>query len=136
MRLQKASIFALYAMLELARDPERQVATGEIAEKYGISTHHLAKVMRELVRAGLVQSARGARGGYLLRTNPNRITMRDVICLFEDIRAAEDTPGEQTARATPAGQALNEVWSEIGEIAEATLDSITLRTLLNMSEDA
>ncbi|MDP6709022.1 MAG: transcriptional regulator, partial [Alphaproteobacteria bacterium] len=46
MRLQKSSQFALYAVLELASDPARQRSTAEIAETYGISSHHLAKVMR------------------------------------------------------------------------------------------
>ncbi|MDP7545889.1 MAG: Rrf2 family transcriptional regulator, partial [Alphaproteobacteria bacterium] len=56
MRLQKSTEFALYAVLELAADPDRQLSTAGIAARYGISAHHLAKVMRQLVRAGLIQS--------------------------------------------------------------------------------
>ena len=62
MRLQKSSLIAIYAVLELASAPERQMAAAEIAEKYGVSGHHLAKVMRTLVRAGLIRSMRGACG--------------------------------------------------------------------------
>jgi Rrf2 family protein len=84
MKLQRSTIFALYAVLELARDADTQLATGEIAARYGISAHHLAKVMRQLVRAKLIQSARGAGGGYRLAVNPNRVTLMDVVAVFED----------------------------------------------------
>ncbi len=63
MKLNKGSLFALFAVLELASNGDRQLSTTDIAEKYGISTHHLAKVMRNLVHSGLVQAVRGV-GGY------------------------------------------------------------------------
>ena len=55
MKLQKATLFALFSVLELAREPGRQLSASEIAEAYGISVNHLAKVLRELGRAGLVE---------------------------------------------------------------------------------
>ncbi len=85
MKLQKATCFALFAVLELAADPTRQLAAAEIAEKYGISLHHLAKVLRDLARAGVVESARGVGGGYRFAGNPKRLTLMDVIELFEPI---------------------------------------------------
>ena len=63
MKLQKATQFALYAAIELALEPERQLSAAEIAQKYGISLNHLAKVLRDLGRAGLVESVRGVGGG-------------------------------------------------------------------------
>lgn len=69
MKLNKASLFALFAVLELASDPERQLSTSDIADKYGISTHHLAKIMRNLVQEGMVRAMRGAGGGYRFAGN-------------------------------------------------------------------
>ena len=132
MRLQRASRFALYAVLELAADPERQLSAAEIAEKYGISINHLAKVMRELGRAGLVESARGVGGGFRFSGNAKRTTLMDVISLFETISARESglsEPGEETE----TGQALAQVLDEIDEIARATLNSITLSTMLKLA---
>ena len=54
MKLQKSTQFGLYAILELARDPERQLSATDIAKIYSISSNHLAKVLRDLGRAGLV----------------------------------------------------------------------------------
>ena len=55
MKLQISSQIAIFALLELAGVPERQLAVAEIGEKYGVSSHHLAKVMQVLARAGLVR---------------------------------------------------------------------------------
>ena len=71
--------FAIFAVLELAANPERQLSVGEIGEKYGVSSHHLAKVMHVLGRAGLVRSVRGAGGGYQFVGNTRRTTLLDVI---------------------------------------------------------
>ena len=129
MKIQKSTTFALFAVLELARDPEAQLATGEIAEAYSISVHHLAKVMRQLVRAGLIQSVRGAGGGYRFSANPNRVTLYDVVALFEDNLASEfEVPGASVG--TGIGRALQMVGDEIEDLTRATLQSITLATLL------
>lgn len=130
MRLQKSTLFALYAVLELARDTDRQLATADIATMYGISTHHLAKVMRQLVRAGMIRSVRGAGGGYRLNVPPNRTTLWDVIELFEPFASEDGFDGEGENLSTPIAAALERVRLEIDELTRATLQSITLKSLI------
>jgi len=131
MRLQKSTQFALYAVLELAADPERQMSTADIAARYGISAHHLAKVMRRLVRAGLIQSVRGVGGGYRFSGNVRRVTLWDVMELFEpDFQEAEDN---EAAISTPISQALDNVRAEIDDLTRATMQSITLKSLLKFA---
>lgn len=127
MKLQMATRLGLYAALELARDPQRQLSATDLSERFAVSTNHLAKVLRELGRAGLVEAERGAGGGYRFTGNPRRTTLMDIVALFEEKpgdRAAE--PGD----GTDIGRALGRILSEVDEIAEATLRSITLETLL------
>jgi Rrf2 family protein len=129
LRLQKATHYGLYAVLELARDPLRQLSATDIAGMYGISANHLAKVLRDLGRAGLVVSVRGAGGGYRFSGNSKRITLMDVINIFEDIASNSfiaASPGDET----DVGGALLMVLSEIDDITQATFGSITLDTLL------
>ena len=130
MKLQVSTQIALYAVLELASDPSRQLSAGEIAERYGISTHHLAKVMRPLVRGGMVQSVRGAGGGYRFHGRANRTTLFDVISLFGDLSSELELVGDGPLRSTEIGAALNAVRGEIDDLTRATLQSITLKTLL------
>ena len=131
MKLQKATMCGLYATLELAAHGGRQLSAAGIAAKYGISLNHLAKVLRALVRAKLVESVRGAAGGYRFCGNPKRITLLDIIELFEDFPGEEpDAPAGNSA----GKQALDGVLHEIDEITIATLRSVSLTTLLAIIE--
>jgi Rrf2 family protein len=143
LRLQKNTLLALYSVLEFAANPERQVAASEIARKYRVSPHHLAKVLRTLGRAGLVGAVRGVGGGYRFAGNAKRLTIMDVIELFEDISAPRRAPPKGARRrakvdgsAAPheVEQALDVVLAEIDEIAKATFRSITLATMLKLVE--
>lgn len=131
MRLQKNTSLALYSVLEFAADPTRHISAAEIADKYGVSSHHLAKVLSELAHAGIVESVRGVGGGYRFVGNARRLTLMDVIQTFEDPsrpNGARREPGEMT----PVGQALDAVFSEIDANAKATFSSITLGTMLRL----
>jgi len=133
MKLQKGTSLALYSVLEFAANPGRQLSAAEIAEKYGASTHHLAKVLRELGRAGLVESARGVGGGYRFSGNAKRLTLMDVIELFEDISTRTGESDEFDA-SSEVGRALGAVMAEVDEIARATFRSITVDTMLKLIE--
>jgi len=130
MKLQISTSLALYSVLEFAARSGNQVSTAEIAAKYEVSTHHLAKVLRELVRAGIIESTRGVGGGYRFRANAKRLTLMDVIELFEDISARSGEPGA----STDVGRALGVVLTEIDEIAKATFRSMTIDTMLKLIE--
>ncbi len=133
MKLQKATRCALFAILELARHPERQISAAQIAETYGISVNHLAKVLRGLARAGLVEATRGAGGGYRFSGNAKRVTLYQVVEMFEDI-AASRSPRPEAGDGSDVGRALGRVVAEIDDIAVSTLKSITLTTLLKIVE--
>jgi Rrf2 family protein len=127
-KLQKNTLLALYGMLEFAAQPGRQFATAEIAHKYGASLHHLAKVLGRLRRAGLVSAARGAGGGYRFSGNAKRVTLLDVVALFEAVGAkAPRGPRRELERA------VDQVLAEIDETARATFGSITLETMLKIA---
>ncbi|MFO1361818.1 MAG: Rrf2 family transcriptional regulator [Burkholderiales bacterium] len=133
MKLQTATSLALVSVLEAAARPERQVSAADIAQKYGVSIHHLAKVLRELGRAGIVEATRGAGGGYRFVGNARRLTLYDVIEQFEDIGARSPEAGGADP-ATEVGHALARVLAEIDEIAKATFRSITIDTMLKLIE--
>ena len=133
MRLQQATRCALFAVFELARHPERQISAADIAEKYGISVNHLAKVLRGLTRAGLIDATRGAGGGYRFSGNAKRITLFDVIEIFEDV-ASPSHARPETGDESDIGRALARVMGEVDDIAVATLKSITLITFLKIVE--
>jgi Rrf2 family nitric oxide-sensitive transcriptional repressor len=133
MKLQIASRLAIFAVLELAEHSERQLTVAEIATKYGVSTHHLAKVMHDLGRAGLVRSVRGAGGGYQFCANARRTTLLDIIELFEEFGPPGPNAGDPDHGTGEAG-ALDIVLIEIDEAARATFGSITIATMRRLVE--
>jgi Rrf2 family transcriptional regulator, nitric oxide-sensitive transcriptional repressor len=133
MKLQIASRIAIYAVLELAAKPDEQVSVAEIGEKYRISSHHLAKVMKVLGREGLVRSMRGAGGGSQFSGNARRVTLLDIIELFENFGSEDDEAGKP-GTATDEGRVLRHILDEIDDISRATFGSITIATMLKILE--
>jgi Rrf2 family protein len=93
----------------------------------------LAKIFQQLARGGLAASTRGTGGGYQLAREASRITLLEVVDLFEPSAA----PGEcllagSAARSCdrPAACPLRQVFNEIDELTRSTLASITLETLV------
>jgi Rrf2 family protein len=133
MRLQVNTTLALYSVIAFAADPERHIPAAEIAATYGVSPHHLAKVLAELAHAGIVESVRGVGGGYRFAANARRLTLMDVIQLFEDF-APPAAQRREVGEPTAVDLALDAVLSEIDQIAKATFSSITLATMLRLVE--
>ena len=129
MRLQKNTVLALYSVLDFTARPGELVPASEVAARYDESPHHLAKVLSELARAGIVESVRGVGGGYRFAANARRLTLLDVIRLFEDLGA--DSANAHAER-TPVDRALAQVLAEIDQTAIATFGSITVATMLAM----
>lgn len=80
LRLSKKADYALLAMRHLAANSDRgAVSARELAEAFDIPAELLAKVLQKLVRAGLLASHQGIRGGYGLGRSAPSISVADVI---------------------------------------------------------
>jgi len=77
MNLGLAEDYAVRALVDLAQHSETRIA--DIAARTGIPGPHLAKVVQSLVRAGLVETSRGRRGGVRLARPAEEIALREVI---------------------------------------------------------
>ena len=83
MQLSLHSDYALRVLMALAAG-QRQLSVDEIARRYGISRHHLAKVAQRLQAEGLVETFRGRGGGMRLARPANEIGVGDVVRKFEN----------------------------------------------------
>jgi len=79
LRLSKKSDYALISMKHLAMRPDASSSAREISESYDIPLELLAKVLQRLVRARLLVSVQGTRGGYRLARQAAQISVADVI---------------------------------------------------------
>jgi Rrf2 family nitric oxide-sensitive transcriptional repressor len=87
MRLMTFTDFALRALMRLAGEPGRSFSTSEIAEEFGISRNHLAKVVRDLADGGFITTQRGVGGGFALARPPQAITLGAVVRALEGTSA-------------------------------------------------
>ncbi len=81
-RISEPASLSLHAAAVLARRPEQRISNQEIADSLRVSEHHLAKVMQQLGKAGIIRSTRGPHGGFELARPAEEVTM---LQLFEAV---------------------------------------------------
>ena len=126
MQLSAKTQNACLAMIELARrhSNPQPVCLKTIAEEQKISSQFLVQILLQLKRGGLVQSTRGASGGYRLARDPFSISLLEIIQAIEGV-------GETAlpTNATAAAGILHETWNEVTEAHFERLSAITLASL-------
>jgi Rrf2 family protein len=84
MKFSKATNYALHTMLMVvAASPTKPVGVQQLAEAQGVSPSYLSKILTKLVKAGMIESASGANGGYRLTRKKDEITLLDIIQAIE-----------------------------------------------------
>lgn len=127
MRISAKTDYAVRAAVELAAsDPGVWVKTETVADRQGIPLPFLLNILAELRTAGLVQSRRGAEGGYRLALPADEIAVADVIRAVDGPLAniAGDRP-EDVEYAGAAG-ALRDVWIALRATMRRVLEGVTL----------
>jgi len=84
MRLTTFTDFGLRMLMRMAGSPDRAFSTAELADEFGLSRNHLAKIMQHLARAGLIQTRRGGGGGAALARPASQIRLGAVVRLLEE----------------------------------------------------
>jgi Rrf2 family transcriptional regulator, nitric oxide-sensitive transcriptional repressor len=84
MRLTLHSDFALRVLIQVGLGGGKLTTIDEIAESYGISRHHLTKVVNDLSQKGYLDTVRGRRGGMRLKREPRDINIGQVVRDTED----------------------------------------------------
>lgn len=129
--LSRTGIYALQATLHLAhRSDGAPVAAAAIARELEIPGTYLAKVLRRLAREGVLESVRGAHGGYRLAGDPRRLSVARVVAPFDEFR-----PGKVCLMGGRPCDPMNpcsahDRWSRWTGTARGMLEETTLAELL------
>lgn len=131
MRVSAKADYAVRAAIELAAGNDSgPVKAEQIADAQDIPVRFLENIMGDLRHHGLVESRRGAEGGYWLSRPPDDITIGEVM------RAAEgplaNVRGESPDQLSYSGSAepLREVWVALRNNVRGILDNVTLADVI------
>ena len=132
LRLTRAADYAVRAMMHLGSLPEGGVALkDEIAHAQRIPPSFMAKILRQLVKTGLLRSARGVNGGFSLLRSAAEISLLDIIEGIEGpIHLTECAPDPD--RCTLAHDCpVSGVWLEVQRQMSTLLRNTSLEALLS-----
>jgi len=119
--------YAVRAGVELAAaSPGAPVKGDRIAEAQAIPLKFLENILLELKHAGLVQSQRGAEGGYWLARPPEEISLAEVIRAVEGPIANVRGQRPEQVEYGGASTQLREVWIAVRANLRAVLEHVTL----------
>lgn len=124
--------YALRMMIEFARLGEGdRIPLRTVADKQGISMKYLEQIASMLVQAGILESARGPRGGYRLAKRPEDITTADILEVVEGGYApvACLSPSAEECPRKDGCETL-EFWKGAQRVAEEYFSSVTLADFL------
>lgn len=135
MELSARVEYALLALLEMASRYAQQepLKMSEITAKQAIPDRYLEQILTNLRRSGVVQSQRGAKGGYLLAREPWQITLMDIVASVEGDRDSREnqTPDLLTLEK----DLVLEVWQQARAASHAVLSGFTLQDLCQKRDD-
>ncbi|MEY8827174.1 Rrf2 family transcriptional regulator [Sedimentitalea sp. XS_ASV28] len=87
MRLTSFTDYGLRMLMRLGSAPGQVFSTSELADEFGLSRHHLTKIMQKLARVGIVETRRGGGGGAALVRAPGEVRLGDIVRVLEDGKA-------------------------------------------------
>lgn len=125
--LSMTAQYALRAFVYIAaQDAKHPVLAKEIAAKTGVPSHYLSRILRDAVRAGLLESARGVGGGFRLTRPRSKIKLFDVLSPFDDVLDRSKCPFGQPRcnDAHPCG--FHDYWKPIKSAYREMLEKTTL----------
>lgn len=140
MRISAQEEYGLRCILQLAQKGFGEVATiREIAERERLSVEYTGKLMMLLRNAGLVKSLRGKKGGYVLASDPDQVTLGQVMRalskpLFEE-DSCDDYPGQASICVHRQECSIRPVWVTIGNLFTGMLDNLCLADLFACEEE-
>ena len=133
MKISTRARYGTRLMLELGlRYGKGPVFLGGIARAEDISEKYLSQIIIPLRAAGLVNSVRGAKGGYMLARPASAITLKQIVEVLEGGFDLAGTDKNNQDSQKPSQRVMRDVWESLGSTISQTLSEVTIETLLKM----
>ena len=130
LKLSKLTDYATVILSYMAKDNDRLHGAFEIAEATGIAQPTASKILKILVKAQVLASTRGAKGGYSLAKAPDRITVASVISALEGPIALTECSVSHKGCEQASGCRIQGNWHVINQRVSQALESVTLADMI------
>jgi Rrf2 family protein len=139
MKLSTQEEYGLRCLLQLARTDTGSLTIPELSRREGISAPNVAKIMRELRKAGFVLSSRGQAGGYALSRPADDIVVGEVLSSLGgrmfDSSFCQRHAGVEDSCTHLGDCSIRPVLRHVQEAIDQVLDRLTLRSLLRSERE-
>ncbi|MBO8172113.1 MAG: Rrf2 family transcriptional regulator [Bacillaceae bacterium] len=137
MQLTSYTDYSLRVLIFLGSQPEGTISNiNEISRAYGVSTHHLGKIVHHLGKLGLLQTIRGRNGGIRLALSPEKINIGWVVRQTEDnVNFVECFNADANQCIISPACRLKHVLNQALTAFLEVLDSYTLADLLKNQDE-
>lgn len=130
LRMSKLADYGTVVMTYMAQQPACVRSAPEIAMAVGLELPTVSKILKSLVRANLLLSQRGTKGGYMLAHEPGAISVADIIDSIEGypmgLTECSSIPGLCTRETTCH---VRTSWQRISQAIHLSLQQVTLEQL-------
>jgi Rrf2 family protein len=138
MRISQKGLYALQAMMMLARHHKQgAIKIRDIAYEENLPEKFLELILLEMKNARLVESVRGAKGGYQLRRPPSEIYLSEIVRLIDGPLAplGDAQSLQNLIDSDESHRALYEVFMAVRDAAARILDSTSLEDIAEIKND-
>jgi Rrf2 family protein len=130
MIFSRTSQYAIQALIYLATQPDGElVLSRDIAQRLGVPSAYLAKILKDLSRAQLLHSFRGRNGGFSLRSGAGKNSLLDILLLMDGPRVDRECLLGLKACQDETACPLHRKWKPVKKDILVCLGNITLINL-------
>ena len=135
MRLSTRARYGLRLMFELAAKEKREpMFLKEIASRQNISEKYLSQIIVSLKNGGLVNTYRGAHGGYVLSRQPENISLLEIVELLEGDLSLVDCITAPDVCERVSICPTRSVWNNMSSLLKNYLKEVSLADLVKNNE--
>jgi FeS assembly SUF system regulator len=126
LRISKLSDYAIIILGHMAKAPSQTFAANDLAGSAGIGGPTVSKVLKALVKAHVVRSTRGPKGGYQLAQTPEKTSIANIIAALEGPIALTECSIDLSHCEQASSCNVRGNWSVINRAIHAALEAVTL----------
>jgi len=130
LRVTKLTDYATVVLTALAARPEAVASAAELAEQSGLEMPTVAKLLKPLAQAGLVEGFRGANGGYRLARPAAEISLVEIVEAMEGPLGMTECSVHAGACGIEQSCGVRANWRRINDVVADALRAVTLAQML------